>query len=94
MSDLNSVPELAERINGEFDADAVIISILKDKQVGVGFTGVRMNKVLLALTLLSYATATEDNLVAYSGVLGDEVRDMIFNLVDKVKENQILEKLG
>jgi len=94
MSNLNSVSEVAERINEEFDADAVIISVLKDKQVDVGFTGVRMNKILLALTLLCYARATEDNLVAYTGVLGSDIRDMICDLTTKVKENQILEKLG
>jgi hypothetical protein len=92
MSNLNSVPEVAERINEEFDADAVIISVLKDKQVGVGFTGVRMNKILLALTLLCYAEITEDHLVAYQGILTPEIRDMIGSLVSKIKDKEILEK--
>ena len=89
---LNTVPQTAERINYEFDADATIIAILKDNQLGVGFTGVRGNKVLLALALLCYAQSTEDNLVAYTGLLTVEIRDMVCSLAHKVKDLQILEK--
>ena len=89
---LNTVPQAAERINDEFDAEATIIAVLKDKQLGVGFTGVRGNKVLLALALLCYAQSTEDNLVAYTGLLTVEIRDMICSLVHEVKDKQILEK--
>ena len=88
---LNTVPQAAERINDEFDAEATIIAILKDKQLGVGFTGVRGNKVLLALALLCYAQST-DNLVAYTGLLTVEIRDMVCSLAHKVKDLHILEK--
>lgn len=89
---LNTVPQAAERINDEFDAEATIIAIFKDKQLGVGFTGVRGNKVLLALALLCYAESTEDYLVAYTDLLTVEIRDMICSLTHKVKALQILEK--
>ena len=59
MVDLNNIPAKAEKINEEFDGEAVIMGVLRDKKVGVGFTGVRGNKVLLALTLLRYAVLTE-----------------------------------
>lgn len=90
--DLNDVPQVAERICEEFDGDAVIMAVLRDKVPAVGFTGVRGNKVLLALTLLCYAEITEDHLVAYSGILTPEIRDMIGTLVAKVKDKNILEK--
>lgn len=92
MSDLNNVPKAAERINKEFDGDAVIMAVLRDKKVGVGFTGVRGNKILLALTLLCYAEITEDHLVAYQGILTPEIRDMIGTLVSKIKDKEILDK--
>jgi len=92
MSDLNNVPTAAERINEEFDGDAVIMAVLRDKKVGVGFTGVRGNKILLALTLLCYAEITEDHLVAYQGILTPEIRDMIGSLVSKIKDKEILDK--
>jgi hypothetical protein len=92
MSDLNNVPKAAERINEEFDGDAVIMAVLRDKKVGVGFTGVRGNKILLALTLLCYAEITEDHLVAYQGILTPEIRDMIGSLVSKIKDKEILDK--
>lgn len=89
---LNTVPQIAERIKGEFDAEATIIAVLKNNQLGVGFTGVRGNKVLLALALLCYAQSTEDNLNGYTGLLTVEIRDMICSLVRKVKDKKILEK--
>lgn len=91
---LNDVPKIAERINEELDGDAVIMAVLRDKQLGVGFTGVRMNKVLLALSLLCYADITENHLVAYSGVLTPEIRDLISDLVEKVKDKNILDNFA
>ena len=64
---LNTVPQVAERINDEFDAEATIIAILKDKQLGVGFTGVRGNKVLLALAAAASASVALFVRVAISG---------------------------
>lgn len=90
--DLNNIPKEAERICEAYDGDAVIMAVLKDKKVGVGFTGVRGNKILLALTLLCYAEITEEHLVAYNGLLTPEVNDMIGTLVSKIKDKQILEK--
>ena len=91
MSDLNNIPNKVESINEEFDGDAVIMAVLRDKKVGVGFTGVRGNKVLLALTLLRYAVLTESQLVAYKGLLTSEICDLIHDLVSKIEDKKILE---
>jgi len=92
MVDLNNIPAKAEKINEEFDGDVVIMGVLRDKKVGVGFTGVRGNKVLLALTLLCYAVLTESQLVAYKGLLTYEICDLIHDLVSKIEDKNILEK--